>query len=186
MFFAQTNYTTNTITTYGASAISSSYDVRIQEKPSYSIFVISYGNNVVAQYSQSRTYIRAITNAYANGLHGDVIENGNLYVGVYCCTNRLNVYTSTLGAVAYPLIATTSYMYLQYIIRYNSFTGLLYECDSNTGYLNAFTTGYAQVLANTIYLPSWGYNPICVDFYTTAAGVNLLYVGTFSNLVMVL
>ena len=184
LFNYPSNYTTTTITSFAGKSFSYIYDVRIQEKPTYSIVVFNYANNAIVQFNQSKAYVRFVTCPYQL-LHGEAVDNGNIYAGVWHATNRIQVFTSTLGVVAQPLIATTSYMYAQYIMRYNSFTGLLYQCDSSTGYLNAFSTGYAQVLANTIRIANWGYTPISVDFYTTAAGVNLVYVSTFSNLVIV-
>ena len=174
LYFYTTNFTKKTITQYKATAFTSLTDVKVMESPTYYIYVSDY-DGILAQYSQSGTYIRyrAIDCFYLA-----TIDGGNLYSTTRLNGNQMNIFSPTIGIVSQPLIASTTYVYDQFAIRYDPNTKFLYQADRSTQFINALDTNLVRLALKSIdtSLIQAKYDTRCVAFYK-AGTTNLIYIG---------
>ena len=144
--------------------------------------------NVIAQYNQSKTFIKSVTTASTLPRYGDIVPAGNFYASRFvAASNIIMQYTNALALVSNAAVGTTTYISFQAQHRYWATPGRIYTVDSTTRYVNPITTALVLQTAEAFLctFSAVNYVPSSIGFYRTTAAVNLLYVGLTANRVAI-
>ena len=186
LFYATTtNFTLKFIDTYGTTPLSSVYDVRVQSKPNYRIYLIDNGNDVILQYTQDLKFLKSVSIAAPKARSAELIDDIGLYVPKYDNNdNSIMFYENNLNLKNLSYLSNATYVSRQSQIRYWPFNSMLYVPDANTNYLNAFNLSFARIPTESFYV-NYTDPPQVVTFLQTGSH-QYIFVGLTSSRILTL